>query len=114
MRGDATQPPASEAWHPLSFDHDDHDYSSYLTNAGTESTLRCQRSDQSWPRMLLPTTNQVQAARMTSAYGGLKGDLAIFLGLIALSVGQQFVTQLIPHVFRGGAWAVHQYPHGRK
>ncbi|KAF1967475.1 hypothetical protein BU23DRAFT_291197 [Bimuria novae-zelandiae CBS 107.79] len=113
LRGDATNPRRSEAWHPLSFDHDEQDFSSYLTNAGTEKTLRCQRVDQSWSGMLLPTTNQVRAVATSQAYGGLKGDLAIFLALLAQSMEPGKVTQTLYRMFREGAWVLHPLPHGR-
>lgn len=113
LRGDATNPPAGEAWQSLWFDHDRTDYSSYLTNAGTERTLRCQRPDQIWPDMLLPTIYQTRPVPTDQRYGGLKGELAIFLALIAFSMDRQYVRQLIPQMFTGGVWARHSLPHGR-
>ncbi|OAG04774.1 uncharacterized protein CC84DRAFT_1218200 [Paraphaeosphaeria sporulosa] len=113
LRGDATSPPAAEAWHPLSFDWDEHDYSAYLTNAGYQRTLRVQRNDQMWPRMLLPTTNQVPPVTTSQRYGGLKGDLAIFLALIALSMDRPYVPHVLPQMFAREAWTIHQHPHGR-
>ncbi|KAF2448874.1 hypothetical protein P171DRAFT_352750, partial [Karstenula rhodostoma CBS 690.94] len=112
LRGDATSPPAAEAWHPLSFDWDERDYSAYLTNAGEEHTLKLQRRDQGWPQMLLPTTNQVQPVATSQVYGGLKGDLAIFLALIALSMDRQTLTPTLPRMFVNGVWATHRFPHG--
>lgn len=114
LRGDATQPAANEAWRPLSFGHDHVDYSSYLTNAGSERTLRYQRFGQIWPQMLFPVNNQVTAAQTSSRYGGLKGDLSIFLALIAFSMGSQHLMYMLPHMLSKGAWAVHQHQHGRK
>jgi hypothetical protein len=114
LRGDATSPPAAEAWHPLSFDWDEHDYSAYLTNAGTEHTLRLQRSDQRWPLMLLPTTNHVQPTVVHQSYGGLKGDLAIFLALVALSIQMPYLERILPEMFVEGTWKTHPYAHGRK
>ena len=64
--------------------------------------------------MLLPSTNQVQPAPIHPGYGGLKGDLAIFLALIAMSMDRSNVTQMLPRMFVGGAWATHRLPHGRK
>jgi hypothetical protein len=114
LRGDATSPHAAEAWHPLSFDWDEHDYSAYLTNAGEERRLRAQRIDQKWPHMLLPTTNQLPPTATYQGYGGLKGDLAIFLALIALSIPEPHLRQVLPQMFFQGAWATHRYTHGRK
>ncbi|KAF9737347.1 hypothetical protein PMIN06_001526 [Paraphaeosphaeria minitans] len=112
LRGDATSPPAAEAWHPLSFDWED-DYSAYLTNAGQHHTLRVQRGDQTWPQMLLPTTNQARPVTTHQTYGGLKGDLAIFLALIALSMDRPNLPYMLPRMFSQGAWAIHQGSHGR-
>lgn len=114
LRGDAAAPSASEAWQSLWFDHDPQDYSSYLTNVGTEHTLRCQRSDQTWPAMLLPTTNQVLPVSLSQRYGGLKGDLAIFIALLAQSMGSTQVEHILPHMFQQGRWGLHSLPHGRK
>jgi hypothetical protein len=36
-----TNSPAGEAWHALSFDWDEHHYSSSLTNAGTTALFDC-------------------------------------------------------------------------
>lgn len=114
LRGDATSPPAAETWHPLSFDWDEHDYSAYLTNAGEERTVRVQRSDQSWPHMLLPSTNQIKATVTHQNYGGLKGDLAIFLALVAMSVERHNLPILLPQIFVNGSWATHRLKHGRE
>lgn len=114
LKGDATRPPAAEAWHPLSFDWDEHDCSAYLTNAGYHHTLKIQRSDQMWPQMLLPTTNQVQPAATHHRPGGLNGDIAIFLALIALSMDRPHVPHMLPRMLAGEAWAIHQLPHGRE
>ncbi|KAF2191808.1 hypothetical protein K469DRAFT_804780 [Zopfia rhizophila CBS 207.26] len=112
LRGDATNPPASETWHPLSFDHEGHEYSSFLTNAGQQPTLYCQRADQHWPRMLLPDIYHSRVPT-TGTYGGLIGELPIFLALVAFSVARQLVPQILQQLFIGGAWITHNYPHGR-
>ncbi|KAF1969984.1 hypothetical protein BU23DRAFT_219151 [Bimuria novae-zelandiae CBS 107.79] len=113
LRGDATNPRQSEAWHPLSFDHDQWDFSSYVTNAGTMKTLRCQRDDQQWPNMLLPTINQVQSVATSKSYGGLKGDLAIFIALLACSMRREDVVKYIPSLLTDSKWNTHSLPHGR-
>lgn len=114
LRGDATSPSAAEAWQPLSFDWDEYDYSSYLTNVGAERIPRCQRSDQTWPAMLLPTTNQALPAATSHRYGGLKGCLAIFLALIAMSMDRQYLPTMLPQMFANSAWLTHRLPHGRE
>jgi hypothetical protein len=105
-RGDATR--QAEAWLPLTFDHDDQNYSSYLTNAGSAHTLRCQ-----WPRMLLPDIYQTHPVTTHQLYGGLKGDLAILLALIAFSMSRENLQQYLPSMFLNATWQVHGLPHGR-
>jgi hypothetical protein len=113
LMGDATQPD-EECWRPLTFDHDYSDYSSYLSNAGSMQTLRCQRPDQLWPKMLLPGIYQVPPTPTNSAYGGMKGDLALFLALIAFSLSKEHLQQYLISMLIGGKWQVHGLPHGRK
>jgi hypothetical protein len=113
LRGDATTP-TEESWRPLEFDHDTSDYSSYLTNAGTEQTLRCQRPSQRWPRMLLPDIYQVPPTPTHEAYGHLKGELPILLALIAFSMSKENLQQCIRRMFMGQVWQVHGFPHGRR
>jgi hypothetical protein len=64
--------------------------------------------------MLLPTTNQVQPVATHQSYGGLTGDLAIFLALIALSIHEAHLTQMLPQMFLQGSWGTHPLTHGRK
>ena len=111
-RGDATT--HAEAWRPLTFEHDDREYSSYLTNAGPSGRLRCQRPDQQWPKMLLPDIYQTHPMPTHQAYGGLKGDLAILLALIALSMSREDLQQYLTGMFLNETWQVHGLPHGRK
>lgn len=113
LNGDATDDPRSETWRPLNFEHDNRNYSSYLTNAGQQSTLRCQRNDQRWPRMLLPDIYQVHSADIPLHYGGLKGDLGILLALIAFSMGRDDLKRYLGRMFINGVWQVHGVPHGR-
>ncbi|KAF2871177.1 hypothetical protein BDV95DRAFT_607448 [Massariosphaeria phaeospora] len=108
LRGDATNPQDYDSWQPLRFDHSNTDYSSYLTNAGQHPTLRVQRSDQQWPRMLLPDIYHAQIWTNTQAYGGLTGDLPILLALIAHSVPRDRLPSVLPTLFNEGAWGVHQ------
>lgn len=112
LRGDATNPTAGETWRPLCFEHDAQNFSSYVTNAGSNQTLRCQRPDQRWPRMLLPDIYQTTPYPISSAYGGLKGDLAIFLALIAFSMDQNNLRQYLRSMFINGEWIVHGLQHG--
>lgn len=102
------------SWHTLTFDHYD-DYSSYLTNAGEHHTLCIQRSGQRWPTLLLPDIYHT-GRRITSAsqYGGLIGELPILLGLIALSTPRAWLPNVLPTMFMGGKWQIHQYSQPRK
>lgn len=110
---DATGEP-QWAWRPLTFEHDDQDYSSYLTSAGEHYTLRCQRTDQLWPQMLLPDIYQARPANISQSYGGLKGDLGIFLALIAFSMTREHMQTYLRTLFSRGAWQLHGLPNGRE
>ncbi|KAF1954088.1 hypothetical protein CC80DRAFT_418342 [Byssothecium circinans] len=114
LRGDATRPTGGEAWHPLSFDYEETDYSTYLTNAGQRHTLNWTRPDQFWPRMLLPT-HYHDARRVTQdlRYGGLTGDLPIFLALLAFSMPPNQLTYMLPFMFQAGRWGFHSLQDGR-
>jgi hypothetical protein len=71
-------------------------YSSYITNAGEHNRLRTQRSNQTWPKMLLPKHYHAPEPSRTSdeyhQYGGLTGELPLFLALIAFSVDANMFT----------------------
>ncbi|KAF2734315.1 hypothetical protein EJ04DRAFT_247237 [Polyplosphaeria fusca] len=109
LRGDATNPPDDENWHPLRFEHDERDYSSYLTNAGSHSTLRTQRLNQTWPRLLLPDIYHNPEPTPYEGYGGLKGELPIFLSLVAFSTPRNWLENVLPTMWSDGAWRVHGY-----
>lgn len=107
---------AGSDWHHLSFEHEERLCTSYLTNAGEHSRLRVQRPDQTWPQMLLPEQFHAPADCLTTyqRYGGLTGELPIFLGLIAFSIRTNAVGYAFQICFREGAWNTHNFPHGRK
>lgn len=97
-------------WHPLRFTHTEDDFSSYATAAGDMPYLRMQRSDQVWPRLLLPDiyhAHHIIADERYMGYGGLKGDLPVLLGLIAFSTTRDRLRQVLPTTFMGGAWQTH-------
>lgn len=106
---------ADSDWHHLSFDHEEQSCTSYLTNAGQNPRLRTQRPDQTWPQMLLPEQFHAPAAYQTTyqQYGGLTGELPIFLGLMAFSIRTNAVGYAFQICFREGAWNTHNFPHGR-
>ena len=104
LRGDALAPPGGEAWHCLRFIPGPNS-SSFLTNAGTQDTITCQRNDQFWPFMLLPDI--YHGPRTTNMnVGGLIGELPIFLALVALSMPPETVVQDLPRLFQGSQWHV--------
>lgn len=104
MRGNATNPTDGQAYRPLGFEHhDDDSYSSYLTNVMVQPTLRCQRDDQIWTRMLLPNTYHGTSTTVPQ-YGGLKGELPIFLALIAFSMPPALLQTYLPAMMHNGVW----------
>jgi hypothetical protein len=109
MRGDATNPGEGENWHRLNFEHDENNWSSYLTNAGDQNALYFQRDDQMWPHLLLPDIYHADHRGSFANYGGLKGDLPIFLALMAFSTSADWLPNVLPRSFIQGRWMVHQY-----
>lgn len=112
-----------EGWHHLSFDYEDEDaeqqtYSSHVTNAGQHGRLRTQRPDQTWPKMLLPEHYHAPESSRTSAeyhqYGGLTGELPLFLALIAFSVDANLVHWALPACFQNEKWRTHNANHVRQ
>lgn len=112
LRGDATSPPQSETWHDLSFDWDETTLSSALTNAGTRRALRIQDPNARWPRMLLPDIYHGGDYAVAN-YGGLTGDLPIFLSLLALSMKPGWLAEELPRLMKDGDWVEHKRNHGR-
>jgi hypothetical protein len=113
MRGDVARPLKGESWQPLRFDHNPNDYSSFLTNAGQHCMLRVQRRDQAWTQLLLPDIYHTSVLTDHQQYGGLTGELPIFLALMAFSTSREYLPNLLPYMFQGGAWVPH-VPHQYK
>lgn len=109
LRGDSTTGTEFESWRPLRFDHDDNNFSSFVTSAGKNPQLRVQRPDQKWPAMLLPDIYHAYDRTEDLKYGGLIGELGVFLALIALSMPQESMLQTLPTMYDGGRWKVHGY-----
>ena len=79
-------------------------------------TLRMQRSDQLWPRLLLPDiyhAHHIMADERYLGYGGLKGDLPVLLALIAFSTSREQLRHVLPNIFIGGAWQTHNQAYTR-
>ncbi len=104
MAGDARNPPSHQGYHPLGFEHDDEDgNSSYLTHVMQQPTLRCHRADQGWTRMLLPNTYHGPLTNV-QGQGGLKGELAIFLALLAFSMPPDQLPTYFGSLLQNGVW----------
>ncbi|KAF2647821.1 hypothetical protein K491DRAFT_685214 [Lophiostoma macrostomum CBS 122681] len=112
LRGDACSP-KDDNWHPLRFDHHDRSYASFVTNAGQHNTLRVQREDQAWAKLLLPDIYHTPMRTEDTRYGGLIGELPIFLALIAFSTSREYLPSVLPRVFSQGSWVVHPYQQPR-
>lgn len=113
LDSDATNSRSEAGWQPLRFYHDRIDFSSYLTNVSEHNTLVCQRRDQTWPRMLLPDIYHGNETPY-QPYGALKGELGIFLALVAFSMRKEYMVQYVPHMFSNGSWKTLDLPHGRR
>jgi hypothetical protein len=113
LRDNATTTAREEEWLPLSFDHDTTDYSSYLTNARYESSLHCHKRDQKWMKMLLLDVYH-DMWEVPAPYGGLKGELPIFLALIAFSIPVDSLKTYLPAMFQNGKWQQCDMANGRK
>ncbi|KAH6638866.1 hypothetical protein C7974DRAFT_305167 [Boeremia exigua] len=114
MRGDATSA-TDETWFPLCFEHDQLDgWSSYLTNAREQPALLCRREDQAWVKMLLPDIyHGGPPTTGDQAYGALKGELAIFLALIAFAIPRDQVQIYLPAMLQNGTWQQYNMVNGR-
>ncbi|KAH7071411.1 hypothetical protein BKA63DRAFT_72403 [Paraphoma chrysanthemicola] len=112
LRGDATAPTGSEDFRQLWFNWDEQDLSSSISNVGQQRTLRVQNSSTGWPRMLLPDIYHGPQYDAPN-YGGLTGDLPVFLGLLALSMKPERLLTELPRLMKNGGWGEHHRHHGR-
>lgn len=114
LKGDATNPNAAATWQPLRFEHDKNDgYSSYLCNVSDNRSLLCRRKEQQWVKMLLPDIYHGTTVTRHQEYGALKGDLAIFLGLVAFAAQPAQLPNVIPVMFQNSSWQTFSMEHGR-
>jgi hypothetical protein len=111
LQGDARNPPPCNVFHKLQFDYyDSVGYTSYLTNVGQYSTLRLQPQDRRWADMLLPNIYHSSTPTTSQQYGGVVGELPIFLALMAFSTSRGELPGVLPYMFRSGAWVpTHQW-----
>jgi hypothetical protein len=114
LKGDARAPPPDDDWHKLRFDTYDNRGSSYLTNAGKLSTLHVQPLSQNWAALLLPDIYHSRIPATRESPGGLTGELAIFLALIAFSTSRENVQGILPYTFSRGRWKTHDWQAPRK
>jgi hypothetical protein len=134
LEGDATDPSKDGAWRGLQFSHDGRTNSSAVTNDGKWKTLQKHSQKARWPRMLLPdiyhnpedvdsdTENKYSSgdryvqreSNSEGTFGGLTGDLPIFLALIAFSMGPEMLATELPTLMHDGQWLTHTRAHGRK
>jgi hypothetical protein len=113
LRGDGTAPAQGETWNTIRFGHEA-DGSSYLTPAGANETLQCQRPEQQWPHKLLPNIYHAVPQTQDPRPGGLIGELPIFLGLAAMSMDTASLRTWLPWMFQGSRWHVHNLNLGCK
>lgn len=119
LKGDATNPDTyrnCNTWQPLYFEHHAQREYSYLCNAEQHRTVDIRRRDQNWLRMLLPDIYYESAAEVNHPrYGGLKGELGIFLALIAFAIRPPELQARLPQMFTNGNWQVPgTFNHGRQ
>lgn len=112
LRGNAAESSYDEGWLPLCFEHDRSDYSSYLTNARFEAALHCRQAEQRWVTMLLPDVYHGRWI-VPTPHGGLKGELPIFLALLAFAIPVERLQHDLPSMFHSGAWQQYHMTHGR-
>ncbi|KAG9193191.1 hypothetical protein G6011_03226 [Alternaria panax] len=104
LEGDARNPPNDDVFHKLQFNY--HLYppeSSYLTCSGQHNMLRVQ-PQRGWANMLLPDIYHTNAAPSSAQYGGLVGELPIFLALMAFTTSREYLPFVLPHLFTAGNW----------
>jgi hypothetical protein len=105
---DAASVRTSYGWLPLTFDHDDQTFSSSLGVLKTHRTLRCQRTEMLWPRVLLPAIYHGPYIDYPQ-YGSLRGSLPTFLALMALSIKPDELKEAIPKLRIDGKWQCRGY-----
>ncbi|RYN36908.1 hypothetical protein AA0112_g4743 [Alternaria arborescens] len=104
LKGDARNPPSDDVFHKLQFNYYQHPpESSYLTSSGQYNMLRVQPQDP-WANLLLPDIYHTSAAPSSPQYGGLVGELPIFLALMAFTTSREYLPSVLPHLFTRGNW----------
>jgi hypothetical protein len=116
LTGDGRYPPTDDDWHELRFDTYDDRGTSYLTNAGKLPTLHVQpaKGNGGWARMLLPEKYYSDRTATRDCPGGLTGELAIFLALIAFSTSRENLQGVLTYSFKDGRWNSHNWQAPRR
>ncbi|KAL6155061.1 hypothetical protein ACJBU6_06664 [Exserohilum turcicum] len=106
LKDDATNPRREAAWQPLCFEHNLQDGSSYLCDSAQHRTVACRKHGQHWLQMLLPDIHYrgVPFVHSQALGGGLKGDLALFLALVALAAEPTQLPNVLPRICVNGTW----------
>jgi hypothetical protein len=101
-------------WSLLRFHWNPHGFLSEAWFNAAYPQLNTQRSDQQWVNMLLPSPYRAEFSRRTEdpLYGGLNGDLAIMIALLAFSAYDGAVTDAFEYTVRAvhgtnGGWRIH-------
>lgn len=104
LEGDARNPPVHDVFHRLQFNYHQHPpESSYLTNAGQYNMLRVQLQNAA-ADLLLPDIYHTNATASHVQYGGVVGELPIFLALMAFTTSREYLPSVLPHMFTAGRW----------
>lgn len=86
-------------WVSMSFGHLEN-LVSYAGRRREHWRLCVERNDQDWARLMLPDAYTAQASTENGDHGGLVGDLPLLIGLVALSVPEEQVEEMLAKVMR--------------
>ncbi|KAF2497147.1 hypothetical protein BU16DRAFT_350522 [Lophium mytilinum] len=102
-----------DGWFRMSFTYCQN-YVSHVCYDGEQRKLCFQHAQQDWVRMLFPPAYHADILSQPGThYGGLTGDLPLFLALIMFSVQENLGHWALTSLFQGGSWTPHTQPHGR-
>ncbi|KAF2455691.1 hypothetical protein BDY21DRAFT_70439 [Lineolata rhizophorae] len=96
-------------WRRLRFNHDTDHHRSEASFHGTNNKLLVERPDQQWPSRVLTDAYRAtgfpqNAPPENQFYGTLHGDLALILGLLALSVPDNHILWYFSNHYNWGRW----------
>jgi len=104
--------PTTIDWSLLHFHWELNGYTSKIWASASETRLNTQRPDQYWVNEILTDAHHALPERRTSepSCGGLAGDLAILIGLVAFSATDARVDAVLRHCIKplhNGGWITH-------